>query len=97
MALVPLTGQSRNGTPRAVASAARRSVSACEMVLICTSGWPERAPARMPSAPSTAASTVASEGRSVHTRAEVPATAAGDAAGSPPSASSPRIFSGSTS
>src|SRR6267378_3383363 len=38
--LVPLIGQSRNPTPRAAHSRASRSVSAGEMVLICTTVRP---------------------------------------------------------
>src|SRR6266545_3179289 len=97
MALVPLTGQSRKPRLRAPTSRASRSVSIGEMVLICMTVRPARAPARMPSGPRIAASAAASDGRRVQMASDDCATAEAEGAALPPVAVRAATRSGRTS
>src|SRR5207244_2736340 len=86
IALVPLIGASRNASPFAVTSRARRSVSAGEMVLIWMMVRPGGPATARPRDPSTTSSTDARDGRTTHTASAASATASAVGAARPPTA-----------
>src|SRR4029434_2917885 len=90
----PLTGASRNRTPRAAAASATLRAVSGRMVLMSISSRPSRAASRTPCSPRTTASTSGESGTMVMTTSAPSATSAAEAPALAPGSTSARTGCG---